>query len=96
MSLDKFKKTNITASNPIIGAPLGNDKGKKGFGSSSVMQIKTKEPASTINKGSQLSKPALANTKIPKYVKKTIKMGGPGRNGDGTANGGDSTGVPEQ
>jgi hypothetical protein len=88
--LEKLKKNNLTASNPIIGAPLGTQSTKKIEKILPHVQIKSKDPkaagkSATVT--SQMTKPALANTKIPKYTKKTLKFakgveGGdsPGRN----------------
>ena len=71
--MEKFKKNNLTAANPIIGAPLGtqsqSQKQLTKLGGS--ITFKSKEAQSATGK---LAKPALANSKIPKYVKKTIKF----------------------
>lgn len=90
-NVEKMKKNNLTASNPIIGAPLGSQIAKKSekFLGTNV-QIKSKDPNLKQSLGmnnSAMVKPALANTKIPKYIKKSLKFakgvdGGesPGRN----------------
>ena len=75
-NLEKFKKNNLTASNPIIGATLATQivrKSEKILPSVQMKIIKetSLKPAFSI---SQMSKPALANTKIPKYIKKTLKF----------------------
>ena len=83
-SLDKMKKHNLTASNPIIGAPLGDK-------ASSLKQLPKLQAGGGVpkgisqvqklpNTGSQLSKSALVGGMVnkaapPKYtVKKTIKF----------------------
>ena len=80
----------MTASNPIIGAPLGTQSAKKIEKILPHVQIKSKDPIAAGKSAAltgQMTKPALANTKIPKYTKKTLKFakgveGGdsPGRN----------------
>ena len=90
-NVEKMKKNNLTASNPIIGAPLGTQIAKRTEKIPAPnVQIKSKDPLvkQTLgNSNSAMIKPALANTKIPKYIKKTLKFatgvdGGdtPGRN----------------
>ena len=78
---NNFKKNNLTASNPIIGAPLGDKSlSQKQFlkmqAQQSTIQFKSKEREGSASKAQNvtMSKPALANSKIPKYVKKTIKF----------------------
>lgn len=98
-SVEKFKKSNLTASNPIIGAPLG-DKSRLSVKELPKLQAGgglsgTLKGASSISKlgtVSQMSKPSLAQTsKIPKYVKKTIKFakGVEGGLGDGPSTNGE-------
>jgi hypothetical protein len=87
-SVDKMKKNNLTASNPIIGAPLATQLAKKTEKIFPSIQLKGKD--ASLGKGvtaSQSMKPALTNAKIPKYIKKTLKFAkgvdgvdSPGRN----------------
>ncbi len=89
LTVDKMKKSNLTASNPIIGAPLANQIAKKTDKIIAPVHIKSKDAAGTMKTttNATLSKPALANSKIPKYIKKTLKFAkgvdgsdSPGRN----------------
>jgi hypothetical protein len=86
----------LTASNPIIGAPLGDKSMSQKYYPKMVqnsIQIKSRDASGSklqpvLHSNSMTTKPALANTKIPKYVKKTIKFakgtegGESGRNQD--------------
>ncbi|TNV74063.1 hypothetical protein FGO68_gene13217 [Halteria grandinella] len=94
---NSFKKNNLTASNPIIGAPLGDKSlSQKQFmkmqaqqQSGATLQFKSKEREGSASKAQNLtmSKPALANSKIPKYVKKTIKFARESGSGGADADG---------
>ena len=70
--IDRLKKSNLSNVNPIIGGPLQSQKTLPKMGTS--IQFKTKE--SSVKFAASATKPALANSKIPKYVKKTIKFQG--------------------
>ena len=86
-----MKKNNLTASNPIIGAPLANQIAKK---TDKIVaphvQIKSKDAAGIMKPSAAtgtLNKSAVGNSKIPKYIKKTLKFAkgvdgsdSPGRN----------------
>lgn len=91
--MEKMKKNNLTASNPIIGAPLANQMAaKKADKMMPNMSLKGKDGmiGGKPTTASQTIKPALANAKIPKYIKKTLKFAkgvdgsdSPGRNDAG-------------
>ncbi len=75
-TMEKMKKNNLTASNPIIGAPLANQIAKRTDKTLPAMNLKGKEGTvgGKPTTASQTIKPALANAKIPKYIKKTLKF----------------------
>jgi hypothetical protein len=74
--MEKMKKNNLTASNPIIGAPLATQIAKKTDKMLGSVSLKSKDLAGhgKPTTASQSIKPALANAKIPKYIKKTLKF----------------------
>lgn len=75
-TMEKMKKNNLTASNPIIGAPLATQIAKKTDKILPSVSLKGKDATAGGKSlsGTQSIKPALANTKIPKYIKKTLKF----------------------
>ncbi len=75
-TFEKMKKNNLTASNPIIGAPLASQIAKKTEKILPSVSLKGKDATvgGKSTGGAQTIKPALANTKIPKYIKKTLKF----------------------
>ena len=75
-TMEKMKKNNLTASNPIIGAPLATQIAKKTEKILASVNLKSKDAAGygKPTTASQSIKPALANAKIPKYIKKTLKF----------------------
>jgi hypothetical protein len=75
-TMEKMKKNNLTASNPIIGAPLAQQLAKKTDKILPSMSLKGKEGTmgGKPTTASQSLKPSMANAKIPKYIKKTLKF----------------------
>jgi hypothetical protein len=74
--MEKMKKNNLTASNPIIGAPLATQIAKKTDKILPSVSFKGKDATAggKPTTATQSIKPALANAKIPKYIKKTLKF----------------------
>jgi hypothetical protein len=74
--MEKMKKNNLTAANPIIGAPLASQIAKKTEKILPSVSFKGKDATAggKPTTATQSIKPALANAKIPKYIKKTLKF----------------------
>ena len=73
-SLKKFKAENLSASNPIIGAPLGDQSM-----SQKTLAKYSSSLGKTGGKGAlqlsvSMSKPALGGSKLPKALKKSLKF----------------------